>query len=258
MYASTSSLIFVYILVIFDTLNCKNILGIDIDHIKTEKECGQLPKISSGRIANAKESSRHYPWVVRTARVNIHFRVPIECSGSIITINVALTAAHCICGSKDVEEFLHSNDPSVLPRLECKGGKGKVKDRINLPNEITDENELWVGAGSKHIRNPKRFRIAYAFVYNEYDENAENDKHADFGLLKLPEIVEKPGDKIRFYEGKDLIGYFDIGPICLPVEDVILDNLKIDMVGWGLLYEEYHPDGNFDQDPKQFSHSCTK
>ena len=259
MYISTSSLIFVYIFIIFDTLNCKNILGIDIDHIKIEEQCGQLPKISSGRIANAKESSRHYPWVVRTARLNVYFAKDkhIECGGSIITSNVALTAAHCICGSIDIEDFLPSNDPSILPRLECKGGKGKVKDPNNLPNEITDENELWVGAGSKDIQNPKRFRIAYAFVYNEFDQNANNGEYTDLGLLKLPYIVQRPDDKIRFYARKDLLGYFDIGPICLPIEDVSLDKLEIEMVGWGLIYGEYHPDGNLDKDPKQFSHSCT-
>ena len=55
-------------------LYCKNILDIDSAHLEIEKKCGNIPKTASSRIVNAKESSRHYPWVVRVARINDNFK----------------------------------------------------------------------------------------------------------------------------------------------------------------------------------------
>ena len=102
----------------------------------------------------------HYPWVIGVFRENTYYEG--ECGGSIITMTAAVTAAHCICKSKKVD----TSDPLILSKLQCIGGKGKVIDPNNLPNEITDDNPIKVTAGSMDYRSPKKvFLIEYAYDY---------------------------------------------------------------------------------------------
>ena len=150
--------------------------------------------------------------------------------------------------------MIDSNDPETLSRLECKGGNGNVNDEYNLPNEITDENTIEVRGGSKDVQSLKPFQIQYSCVHHEFDINLIRVEYKDIGLLKTS---INPGDGNYFYPRRNKLRHFDIGPICLPVEDAQLENTKIEMVGWGALYEEYHADGNRNNDPVQNAHSCT-
>ena len=85
------------------TVEDKASVVIDKDHLKSNPECGYLPEKTknahgSSRIANAQESDQHYPWMILLTNNNA-MRKSWKCGGAIISQTVAVTAAHCICGS---------------------------------------------------------------------------------------------------------------------------------------------------------------
>lgn len=129
---------------------------IDPDHLQSNPECGILPPKTrnapaSSRIANAEEADQHYPWMILLVHENEHIengRI-YECGGSIITQTIAVSAAHCICGSPDFRNI----PPHLLQYTECIGGDHK---KFNPPNEIRTRrksqrnyNELTAHVGDK-------------------------------------------------------------------------------------------------------------
>ena len=189
----------IYFHTFFQNSKCNNFVDIDEDHLNAEKDCGKLPIPSSARIANAKESLIHYPWVIGVFRENTYYEG--ECGGSIITMTAAVTAAHCICKSNVVD----TSDPLILSKLQCIGGKGKVIDPNNLPNEITNDNHIKAAAGSMDYRSPKKiFQIEYACVYDEFDQDDKWGEYTDLGLLKTS---LDPTNGASFYSKNELRNY---------------------------------------------------
>ena len=235
----------------------------DEDHLKYESQCGILPSPVSSRITNAKEAERHYPWVVLVTRNNKHIEknkyTGFECSGSIITPNSVITAAHCICGyiPSDYKEIFMV-PKAILKKTECQGGLGKVKNKENLENEITDVNKITVHAGSRSKKEVNlEFTILYAIVYDEYSQPRQMTPWTgqyDLGLLRT---FHSKDNGIRFYTRNNLGTDFQVGPICLAEKNVKLTKREIEMVGWGLLYHESETTNSGEEGPEENQHTCT-
>lgn len=247
----SSSFIFVVVLAFISkaftiTFGNGNI-GIDKDHLRLEPECGKLPAVGSGRISNAKESDRHYPWVVKVERKNDFTEMKeTTCGGSIIRKNVVVTAAHCICGPTAGKDFAATKD--IRDKIACKGGKGKSLSKPNLQatlyNEVTNDNKIKVGAGDSNWKNLllSYYEISFAYVHDEYeDEYTTRDKAViDIGLLKT---YENKGENFEygtnFYDTLTMqYPDFEIGPICIVAEDAKLSLGNFETVGWGSIYGE--------------------
>ena len=56
---------------------------IDPNHLKNNPNCGEVPEKMESRIANAKESDVHYPWVINVVR-EFKKEVIYMCGGAII------------------------------------------------------------------------------------------------------------------------------------------------------------------------------
>ena len=201
-------------------------IDIDSDHIRQEPNCGKLPTKSSSRVSNAQDSLQLYPWVVAVSRSNEHMELQDNgCMGAIITKNSVVTAAHCICGltsEKDLKAELH-----IRNKITCKGGRGNVQNENYLPNEVTIDNEIEVGAGDRNYRNLDGFEILYAYVHDEYEDpffgKTVANPEIDVALLKT---YETESDRENFYD--NLKSDFKIGPICLGVEnsDFLKENFE--------------------------------
>ena len=242
-------------------------IKIDIDHIKFEPECGKLPQKASSRISNAEDSDQLYPWVVEVSRSNDYMEIDAnDCTGSIITKNSVVTAAHCICGLTTKKDLDAEQD--IRDKIACKGGRGNIKDVNNLPNEVTSDNEIEIGAGSTNYRNlPFHFDILYAYVHDEYQDPVvtptAGNPEIDVALLKT---YEKESNGKNFYDS--LLGDFKIGPICLAAINSDLSKDEFEVVGWGVRYGELkqeessslQPDPSNPPnvpDPLANKHSCT-
>ena len=148
-------------------------VDIDIDHYMLERDCGRFPSIASSRISNAHDSNRHYPWVVKVMRSNAYLENDngLHCGGSIITKNIAITAAHCLCGALTKKDF--AAEKHIRDKIDCRGGQGKIKDKNNLPNEVTNDNTIKVGAGEKNHRKLIDFQILYAYIHDMYEKSSK-------------------------------------------------------------------------------------
>ena len=251
-------------------------IDIDMDHFLLERDCGKFPSIASSRISNAHDSNQHYPWVVKVMRSNAYLENKDQghCGGSVITKNIAITAAHCLCGALTKKDY--AAEKHIRDKIDCRGGQGKIKDKNNLPNEVTNDNTIKVGAGEKNHRKLIDFQILYAYIHDTYEDVFKSGM--DIGLVKT---YENKGDNIHgktvFYD--DLIGDFKIGPICLVAENADLSKDIFQTVGWGVRYGEIkkekskisettseqtsvtsnlkNPDVNLPEDPIENKHSCT-
>ena len=222
---------------------------IDNDHFRQDSACGKLPTVKpTSRISNANEAKIHYPWIVLVLRQNEYTKLKeSNCGGSIITKTTAVTAGHCVCG------FMTENDKkapeNTRKKIRCKGGKIKDPVTVGMPNEITVDNRIKVGAGNMDKTKLKWFEILYAHVYTEYDEEF---KDTDLAVVKTTNL--KP-----FYSQRHLSKDFSIGPICLSAKSSNLNECKIEIAGWGVRYGEAEnkqmPPG--DRQPLQNKHACT-
>ena len=254
------------------TINGAIDVDIDLGHLKREPACGKPPSKVSSRISNAQESEHQFPWVIFVTRLNGNLVGGNSrfCGGTIITKTSAVTAAHCVCGPGDKD--LNSS-PAVREKIDCKGGRGNNIDADNLPNEVRQGiNDITVLAGSRNRKSSplqdhftKSFRIAYAYVHDQYEHKTiknNNDPFqkgvpVDIGLLKTDQ------NKPAFYSEDSLKGQFTIGPICLPAiyrqsnqEDFILYRDGVfESVGWGVNYEEIK--NPLEPVPQVNKHSCT-
>ena len=232
-------------------------VDIDTDHLKREPACGKLPSKASSRISNSQESEQQFPWVIFVTRWNT-FLVGSQsrmCGGTIITKTSAVSAAHCVCGPGPGDKDLNSS-PEVREKIDCKGGRGNNIDANNLPNEVRQGiNDIAVLAGNRNwksspVQDPltKSFRIAYAYVHDQYEHKTIKNNNDPFQNGVPVDIALLKTDKHEptFYSEDSLKGQFTIGPICLPaiywdidLKDFILYKDGVfESVGWGLNYKE--------------------
>ena len=73
---------FLFISIFINLLTCDPPV-IDPNHLKNNPNCGEVPEKMESRIANAKESDVHYPWVINVVR-KFKEEVIYMCGGAII------------------------------------------------------------------------------------------------------------------------------------------------------------------------------
>ena len=270
------SLLVLYSYILNDITIIDGAIDVDIDegHLKREQACGKLPSKASSRISNSQESEQQFPWVIFVTRWNT-FLVGSQsrmCGGTIITKTSAVSAAHCVCGPGPGDKDLNSS-PEVREKIDCKGGRGNNIDANNLPNEVRQGiNDIAVLAGNRNwksspVQDPltKSFRIAYAYVHDQYEHKTIKNNNDPFqkGVPVDIALLKTDQNELTFYSEDSLKGQFTIGPICLPaiywdtnLKDVFLYRGGVfESVGWGLNYEEVkNPSG---PDPQVNKHSCT-
>ena len=232
---------------------------IDKDHLKSNPECGYLPSKTknahgSSRIANAEESDQHYPWTILITNNNA-VQTSGECGGAIISQTVAITAAHCICGS--------SKTPSHLKQYtECKrGGNRNAKNPLNEIRRKEDTfyyREIIAGVGGKDKRRLIKIDILIAYVMGDTFEeiNAGAGIRFDIGLVITK---DKSGNGKRFYTHMIPQGDIKVGSLCLATKKTTAPHMyegKIVTVGWGVRYSEVTDPTNFIL-PQANNHSCT-
>ena len=233
-------------------------IDIDADHLTREPACGKVPSKASSRISNAIESEQHYPWVVFVVRLNDNHNLPSEkmlnCGGTIITKSSVVSAAHCVCGPTENDLLL---SPDIREKIDCRGGRGNIRDVNNLPNEVREGiNEIRIEAGSRNRKSPfaKSFIIGYAYVHDQYEHKTTNNNGATVDIAILKKAQYEP----VFYSDDSLYGDFAIGPICLPAKMANLENGIFVSVGWGSVYGEMKTQpSDPTSDPIQKRHSCT-
>ena len=240
---------------------------IDPDHLQSNPECGILPPKTrnapaSSRIANAEEADQHYPWMILLVHVNEHIengRI-YECGGSIITQTIAVSAAHCICGSPDFRNI----PPHLLQYTECVGGDHK---KFNPPNEIRTRrksqrnyNELTAHVGDKDKTQTTPIHIFVAYVMSD-TRHDRSKKETRFGIaydVGLVMTKDQSGNGIQFYLHTTPVDYhIKVGSVCLAAkkdDDPFVYDGYVVSVGWGIRYSDVkRPNGK----PESNLHSCT-
>ena len=234
---------------------------IDKDHLKRNPECGYLPEKtknahSSSRIANAEESDQHYPWMILIKRDNAIDKNSGNCGGAIISQTVAITAAHCICGSdKDTPDQLRQF-------TDC--ARGSHRTATNPLNEIWRKqytqyhNEIMAGVGDKDQRRLSKIEIPIAYVMGDtfQEINAQAGINFDIGLVIT---IDGSGNGRRFYTHTIPRGDIKVGSLCLAAKKINAPHMyegQIVTVGWGARYSEVKDPTNFIL-PQANNHSCT-
>ena len=236
---------------------------IDKDHLKSNPECGYLPEKTknahgSSRIANAEESDRHYPWMILIKRDNAVDKNSGNCGGAIISQTVAITAAHCICGSdKDTPDQLRQF-------TDC--ARGSHRTATNPLNEIWRKqhtqyhNEIIAGVGDKDQRRLIEIDIPIAYVMGDtfQEINAPAGINFDIGLVISK---DKSGNGRQFYTHTIPRGDIKVGSLCLAAKKNNAPHMyegQIVTVGWGARYSEVSdPTSIGGIKPQANNHSCT-
>ena len=253
----------------------KGLVEIDPDHLKSNPECGHIPKIPPkpnekscpvSRISNAAQSDRHYPWVIRVWRNSPPKVLFFECGGAIITQTTALTASHCVCGVTDIPvEFRQYH--------MCRGGDpyapqppNEVRDIIKDEDGNEYGNEITVGIGSSNESKLRRIKIERAYVMGTRGRE-ERQPELDKGTKDIEDVAllmttDSKGEGETFYDQNMPRTDWRIGRVnslCLAAEKLMNTEEsyegKVVTVGWGDLYSHQKSKGN----PKleDFQHSCT-
>ena len=239
---------------------------IDEDHLRRNPECGYLPAKTgnvppSSRIANAKEADQHYPWMILLRKTNRHINNgDIDlCGGAIITQTIAVTAAHCICGSPDYRKI----PPHLRQYTECIGGD---HTKFNPPNEIRHRrkghinfNEMTANFGDKDKiqTTPIDILIAYVMADTRNDPSIKETLMGTSYDVGLVITTDEFGNGDQFYQHTNPNGNIKVGSVCLAAKkdnEPFMYEGNIVSVGWGRRYSDVKfPNGK----PKPNLHSCT-
>ena len=240
---------------------------IDKDHLKSSPECGYLPDKTknahgSSRIANARESDQHYPWMILIKRDNAVDKISgigaSYCGGAIISQTVAITAAHCICGSdKDTPDHLRQF-------TDCASGSHRTAtnplNEIRRKQDTQYHNEIIAGVGDKDKRRLIEIDIPIAYVMGDtfiYGEMTTSDVF-DIGLVMTK---DKSRNGKRFYTHTTPEGDIKVGSLCLAAKKDTHPHMyegQIVTVGWGIRYSEVKdPTSIGGTKPQSNNHSCT-
>ncbi|KAI1306037.1 Pancreatic lipase-related protein 2 [Halotydeus destructor] len=166
-------------------------------HVKDIKGCGRFlePPTGDGRVHfGLRPYVRQFPWTVCIVRSDFHGGAKQSCTGSLLTDEFVVTAAHCF------GKLRHKSYPTRV----------KIRDAKN--------HQLFLIFGSADCKRPAFWREVVlkqditVFIHPKYDPSSSSKKNSpDIAIIKLPKPIE---------------------PKYLPIDGVFTEQTLVNTICW--------------------------